>query len=121
MRGVIRSVMLAAASCVALGTIDSKAETYPTHDYWGYKFPQECRTNLDHLEYVLRKNYDLGYQSGKSRSIGYWWNSQKPGAKDVIFIDKSVTDPVMQQRVLQHELCHAQMYRLYGNPYWHKE
>lgn len=99
----------------------ARPEAYPSHDYWGYKYPPECRKNLDHLQYVLRKNYDLGYESGKSRSIGYWWNSLKPGAKDVIFIDKSVTDPVMQQRVIQHELCHAEMFRLYGNPYWHKE
>ena len=53
--------------------------------------------------------------------IGYWWNSLKPGAKDIIFIDKTVTDPVLEKHIIQHELCHAEMFRLYGHPYWHKE
>ncbi len=99
----------------------ARPEAYPSHDYWGYKYPPECRKNLDHLQYELRRNYDLGYESGKTRMIGYWWNSLKPGAKDIIFIDKTVTDPVLEKHIIQHELCHAEMFRLYGHPYWHKE
>jgi hypothetical protein len=121
MRSIIKLVMLVVASCVAFGTVDSKAETYPAYDHWGYKYPPECRKKLDHLQYVLRRNYDLGYESGKTRMIGYWWNSLKPGAKDIIFIDKTVTDPVLEKHIIQHELCHAEMFRLYGHPYWHKE
>lgn len=116
-------VVLAWAIIATISVV--RGETYPTHDKWGYKYPVECRRDLTYLlgRIVVRRGADLGHSKDGRKTIGYWWSPTDPNSMDreTIFVDKSIVNRSVQEDIIQHELCHAEMYRLYGSPYWHKE
>lgn len=100
-----------------------RAADYPERDAWGHVFPRECRRDLSYLlnRIEIKRNWNLGKTNDDRKTIGYWWKPNDPTQPEVIYIDKSIVNKGVQEDIIKHELCHAEMFRLYGDPYWHKE
>lgn len=97
----------------------ANGKSWPTHDRWGNKYPEECRRDLTHVQ--VRVSFEpLGYIAGK-KTLGYFMPSMRgqKSAPPTVYVDSSIRDMSIQDEVLHHELCHAQMWYLTGNLHWH--
>lgn len=96
-----------------------------SHDIWGFKMPDDCRTDLSWVPSKIKTGVNLGYAADGRKTAGWWepHNPKKPDRNDwgVIYVDKSITNPVAVRWVIHHERCHALLWVLYGNPKFHRE
>lgn len=108
MRVAVTLMALVVAACA------SPARDPMRVDYLGNRYPAAC-ADLSDVNIPIIEARNIYYAPGES-AFGEWLPREPT---NVILILKGLAEP-LRSETIRHEKCHEKMWRLTGNPAWHK-